>query len=71
MKLGVYTAVLDDRSVADALDVIARGFLPPAHLPIDGIQSSDAHRDEYPALFSGRGITTAYAALDPVESTNT
>jgi sugar phosphate isomerase/epimerase len=68
MKLGVYTAVLHDRSLAAALDVIASlglngaeinsgGFLPPVHLPIDDIMSSDVKRDEYLSLFSERGIT--------------
>ncbi len=68
MKLGVYTAVLHDRDLPDALDVIAGlglngaeinsgGFLPPRHLPIQDVMSSDVKRDEYLAEFSERGIT--------------
>jgi sugar phosphate isomerase/epimerase len=68
VKLGVYTAVLHDRDLPDALDVIASlgldgaeinsgGFLPPRHLPIDDVMSSDVKRDEYLAEFSSRGIT--------------
>ena len=67
MKIGIYTAVLHDRDLTDALDVIASlglsgaeinsgGFLPPRHLPIDDVMSSDVKRDEYLALFSDRGI---------------
>jgi sugar phosphate isomerase/epimerase len=68
MKLGVYTAVLHDRNLPEALDAIAAlglngaeinsgGFLPPCHLPIDDIMSSDAARDEYLGLFADREIT--------------
>src|SRR3990170_609279 len=67
MKLGVYTAVLHDRDLPEALDVLASlglngaeinsgGFLPPRHLPIDDIMSSDVKRDDYLALFDERGI---------------
>ena len=68
MKLGVYTAILHDRDLGGALDVIASlgldgaeinsgGFLPPRHLPIADIMSSDAKRDEYLDEFARRGIT--------------
>ena len=68
MKLGVYTAVLHDRDLPDALDVISSlglggaeinsgGFLPPRHLPIVEVMASDARRDEYLSQFSERGIT--------------
>jgi sugar phosphate isomerase/epimerase len=68
MKLGVYTAVLHDRDLPDALDVIASlglngaeinsgGFLPPRHLPIADIMTSDTKRDEYVDTFASRGIT--------------
>jgi len=68
MKLGVYTAVLHDRNLPEALDVIAGlgltgaeinsgGFLPPCHLPIADVMASDIKRDEYLAEFSSRGIT--------------
>jgi sugar phosphate isomerase/epimerase len=67
VRLGVYTAILHDRSVGDALDVIAAlgldgaeinvgGFLPPVHLPLEDIMSSDVRRDEYLAEFTERGI---------------
>lgn len=68
MKLGVYTAILHDRDLPDALDVIASlglngaeinsgGFLPARHLPVADVMSSDAKRDEYLAMFASRGIT--------------
>jgi sugar phosphate isomerase/epimerase len=67
MKLGVYTAILHDRSLDDALDVIkglglngaeinSGGFLPPVHLPIQEIMSSNVRRDEYLDKFSSRNI---------------
>jgi sugar phosphate isomerase/epimerase len=67
MKLGVYTAVLHDRDLPEALDVIKElglngaeinsgGFLPPRHLPIEDIMSSDAKRDEYLDEFLKRDI---------------
>lgn len=67
MKLALYTAVLHDRDLPDALDVMAGlglngaeinsgGFLPPRHLPIAEIMASDGKRDEYLALFADRGI---------------
>ena len=47
MKLGVYTAILHDRPLREALEVIASlglsgaeinagGFLPTPHLPVEG-----------------------------------
>lgn len=70
MKLGVYTAILHDRPLSDALDVIAGlgldaaeinagGFLPPVHIPIDDILTSQAARDDYLGIFSEKGITLA------------
>jgi sugar phosphate isomerase/epimerase len=71
MKLGVYNAILHDRSLSEALRVIADlglngieintgGFLPPVHVPtIDEILTSDAARDEYLALFEGTGVSIA------------
>ena len=67
MHIGVYTAVLHDRDIDSALDVIkglglngaeinSGGFLPPVHLPIDDIMNSDVKRDEYLDKFSSRGI---------------
>ena len=59
MKFGVYNAILHDRSLPDAIEVIAKlgltgielnsgGFLPPVHIPtFDDILSSDASRDDF------------------------
>jgi sugar phosphate isomerase/epimerase len=65
MKLGVYTAILHDRPLADALDVIASlglnaavinagGFLPPVHVPIDDVIASQTARDDYLGIFAER-----------------
>ncbi|ACL38122.1 Xylose isomerase domain protein TIM barrel [Pseudarthrobacter chlorophenolicus A6] len=71
MKLGVYNAILHDRTLPEALKVIANlgltgieintgGFLPPVHIPnIDEILTSDAARDEYLATFEGTGVSIA------------
>jgi sugar phosphate isomerase/epimerase len=70
MKLGVYTAVLHDRSLPEALDVIASlgldaaeinagGFLPPVHIPIDDVLASQSARDDYLGIFADKGITLA------------
>ncbi len=68
MKLGVYTAILHDRELPEALDVLVElglegaeinvgGFLPARHLPIREVMTSDSARDEYLAEFAARGIT--------------
>lgn len=70
MKLGVYTAILHDRPLPEALEVIksvgleaaeinAGGFLPPVHIPIDDILSSQSARDEYLGVFADKGIALA------------
>lgn len=71
MRLGVYNAILHDRSLPEALTVIANlgltgieintgGFLPPVHVPnIDQILVSDSARDEYLAIFEGTGVSIA------------
>lgn len=70
MKLGVYTAILHDRRLEDALDVIASlgldaaeinagGFLPPVHIPIDEVIASQAARDDYLPVFADKGIALA------------
>jgi sugar phosphate isomerase/epimerase len=70
MKLGVYTAILHDRSLPEALDVIAGlgldaaeinagGFLPPVHLPIDDILASQSARDDYLGVFDAKGVALA------------
>lgn len=69
--LGVYTAILHDKSLPEALDVIgglglngaeinAGGFLPPVHIPeIDQIVASRDAAQEYLGLFADKGITLA------------
>ncbi|SDQ21188.1 sugar phosphate isomerase/epimerase [Quadrisphaera sp. DSM 44207] len=70
MKLGVYTAVLHDRDLPAALDVVkdlglegaeinAGGFLPPVHIPIDDVLTSQSARDDYLGLFADRGVALA------------
>jgi sugar phosphate isomerase/epimerase len=71
MKLGVYNAVLHDRSLPDAIKVVADlgltgielnsgGFLPAVHIPtFDDILVSDAARDDFLALFDGTGVSIA------------
>ncbi len=75
MKLGVYNAILHDRSLPEALKVIADlgltgieintgGFLPAVHVPtMDQILESDAARDDYLALFEG-GTGVSIAGLN-------
>jgi len=66
VKFGVYTAILHDRPLPDALDVImslgldgaevnSGGFLPPVHIPIDDVLSSQAARDDYLGIFVDKG----------------
>jgi len=71
MKLGVYNAILHDRSLPEALEVIAGlgltgielnsgGFLPATHIPtFDGILTSDTARDDYLGIFEGTGVAVA------------
>lgn len=70
MKFGVYTAILHDRSLPEALDVIAGlgldaaeintgGFLPPVHIPLDDILASQSARDDYLAVFEDKGVELA------------
>jgi sugar phosphate isomerase/epimerase len=71
MKLGVYDAILHDRSLPEALEVIAGlglqgielnsgGFLPAAHIPtFDDILVSDTARDEFLGIFEGTGVSIA------------
>ncbi len=71
MKFGVYSAILHDRSLPEALEVIAKlglggielnsgGFLPPVLIPtFDDILTSDAARDDYLALYEGTGVEIA------------
>lgn len=70
MKLGLYTAILHDRSLPEALDVIkslgleaaeinAGGFLPPVHIPIDDVIASKSAAEDYLAIFAEKGVTLA------------
>ena len=67
MKLGVYTACLHDKSLAEALQIIralglesaevnSGGFLEAPHLPIEQIRASHAAREEYLGTFSDAGV---------------
>ena len=68
MYLGVYNACLADKSLTEALDIIADlgltsveinsgGFLPPIHLPVEELRGSEGAREEYLGEFSSRGLT--------------
>lgn len=68
MKLGVYTAVLHDKPLPEALQVIrdlgldsaeinSGGFVSAPHLPIADIRASQDARDEYLGLFEASGVT--------------
>ena len=67
MKLGVYTAVLHDRPLPEALRVIrdlgldsaeinSGGFVSAPHLPIADIRASQDARDEYLGHFETAGV---------------
>lgn len=68
MKLGAYTACLHDKPLPEALRVIADlgldsaeinsgGFLPPVHLPIDAIRTSEGARQDFLGQFAEAGVT--------------
>lgn len=71
MKLGVYNAVLHDRTLPEAIEVVADlgltgielnsgGFLPATHIPtFTEILESDAARDDFLELFAGTGMEIA------------
>ena len=71
MRLGLYDAILHDRTLPEAIEVVAGvgltgielntgGFLPPVHVPnIDDILVSDAARDDFLAQFEGTGVSIA------------
>lgn len=71
MKLGVYNAILHDRTLPEAIEVVSRlgltgielstgGFLPAVHVPtFDDILSSDAARDDFLGIFEGMGVDIA------------
>lgn len=68
MYLGAYNACLHDKPLGEALQMIADlgltsaeinsgGFLPPTHLPIEDLKSSEQARQDYLGEFSSRGLT--------------
>jgi sugar phosphate isomerase/epimerase len=68
MQLGAYNACLADKTLGEALDIIAGlgltsveinsgGFLPPIHLPVDDLRSSEDARQQYLGEFGSRGLT--------------
>jgi sugar phosphate isomerase/epimerase len=68
MKLGAYTACLHDKPLPEALRILADmgldsaeinsgGFLPPVHLPVEDLRSSETARSEYLGLFDDAGVT--------------
>lgn len=71
MKLGLYNAVLHDRSLPEAIETIAGlgltgieintgGFLPAVHVPnLDDILISDTARDDYLGQFEDTGVAIA------------
>ena len=71
MKFGVYNAILHDRSLPEAIEVIAKlgltgielnsgGFLPAVHIPaFDDILTSDTARDDFLGQFEGTGVGLA------------
>lgn len=71
MRLGLYNAILHDRSLPEALEVIgglgltgielnSGGFLPATHIPtFDDILVSDTARDDFLGIFEGTGVAIA------------
>ncbi|MGW5149213.1 sugar phosphate isomerase/epimerase family protein [Rhodococcus koreensis] len=70
MKLGVYNAILHDKSLPEALETIASlglegieinsgGFLPPVHIPVADLLSGRVTPAEYLAVFEGTGVSIA------------
>src|SRR5947209_4506076 len=68
MKLGAYTACLHDKSLPDALKILADlgldsaeinsgGFIGAPHLPIGDIRASSTAREDYLGLFAAENIT--------------
>lgn len=71
MRLGLYNAILHDRSLPEAIEVVAGlgltgleintgGFLPAVHVPtLDDILVSDTARDDFLGIFEGTGVEIA------------
>ncbi|QNE36390.1 sugar phosphate isomerase/epimerase family protein [Leifsonia shinshuensis] len=70
-RLGLYDAILHDRPLPEAIEVVAGlglaglelntgGFLPAVHVPaFDDILTGDAARDDFLAQFDGTGVEIA------------
>lgn len=70
-RLGLYNAILHDRPLPEAIEVVAGlgltglevntgGFLPAVHVPdFDAVLVSDAARDDFLATFDGTGVELA------------
>jgi sugar phosphate isomerase/epimerase len=67
MQLGAYTACLHDRSLDEALDILADlgltsvevnagGFIATPHLPVAELLESESARTDYLAEFARRGL---------------
>jgi sugar phosphate isomerase/epimerase len=67
VKLGVYTAILHDRALPDALAVIRElgltgaevnvgGFIGTPHIPIDDVLASATAREDYLGVFAEHGV---------------
>jgi sugar phosphate isomerase/epimerase len=71
VKLGVHNAILHDRPLPEAVEVVADlgltgielnsgGFLPPVHIPtFDDVLTSDTARDDFLGTFEGTGVGIA------------
>lgn len=70
MKLGVYSAILHDRPLEEALGIVSTlglsgyelntgGFLPPAHVPVDEILENSELAKDYLAKFEASGVKIA------------
>ncbi len=71
MRLGLYNAILHDRSLPEAIQVVSGlgltgleintgGFLAPVHVPtLDDILVSDTARDDFLGVFEGTGVGIA------------
>jgi len=67
MKLGVYTAILHERSLPEALTVIrdlgltgaeinVGGFIGTPHIPVDDVLTSATAREDYLGVFAEHGV---------------
>lgn len=70
MKLGVYNAILADKTLPEALETIASlglegieinsgGFLPPIHIPVDDLLAGTVTPADYLKTFDGTGVSIA------------